>query len=159
MQNRQSNSIYLIPTSSNEVENEIDKLKSSKATGPYSIPITISKLLKTYKSLECIFNCSWLTRVVPNKFKIASVIPIFKKGSHMIVNNYHLISLLSIFNQLLEKTVSKRLTSFINNHNTLYSKQFGFRSQHSTIQAVLSKVLRIENIHVGYFWTCQKLLT
>ena len=79
MQNRQSNSIYLSPTSSNEIENEIDKLKSSKATGPYSIPITILKLLKIFisKPLECIFNCSLLTGVVPNKFKIVSVIPIF----------------------------------------------------------------------------------
>ena len=99
-----------------------------------------------YKPLECIFNCSWLTRVVPNKFKIASVVPIFKKGSHMIVNNYHLISLLSIFNQLLEKIVSKRLTFFINNHNILYSKQFGFRSQHSTIQAVLSIIDKIQGV-------------
>ena len=41
MQNRQSNSIYLNLTSSNEAENEIDELKSSKATGPYSIPIRI----------------------------------------------------------------------------------------------------------------------
>ena len=72
MQNRQSNSIYLSLTSSNEIENEIDKLKSSKATGPYSIPITILKLLKTFisKPLECIFNCSLLTGVVPNKINL-----------------------------------------------------------------------------------------
>ena len=50
MQNRQSNSIYLSPTSSNEIENEIDKLKSSKATGPYSIPTKIWKLLKAFIS-------------------------------------------------------------------------------------------------------------
>ena len=50
---------------------EIDKLKSSKATGPYSIPITILKLLKTFisKPLECIFSCS-LLGVVPNKLKL-----------------------------------------------------------------------------------------
>ena len=130
MQNRQSNSIYLSPTSSNEIENEIDKLKSLKATGPYSIPITILKLLKTFISIPLEMYIyiylnvffSLLTGVVPNKFKIASVIPIFKKASHMIVNNYRPISLLSIFNQLLEKIVSKKLTSFIINHNILYSK-------------------------------------
>ena len=48
MQNRQSNSIYLSPTSSNEIEKESDKLNSSKATGHYSIRITILKLLKTF---------------------------------------------------------------------------------------------------------------
>ena len=62
----------------------------------------------------------------------------------MIVNNYRPISLLSIFNQLLEKIISKRLTSFINNHNILYSKQFSFRSQHSTTQAVLSIIHKIQ---------------
>ena len=62
----------------------------------------------------------------------------------MIVNNYRPISLLSIFNQLLEKIISKRLTSFINNHNILYSKQFSFRSQHSTLQAVLSIIHKIQ---------------
>ena len=51
---------------------------------------------------------------------------------------------MSIFNQLQEKMVSKRLTSFINNHNILYSKQFGFRSQHSTIQAALSIIDKIQ---------------
>ena len=109
-------------------------------------PITILKLLKTFisKPLECIFNCSLSTEVVPNKFEITSVIPFFKNGSHMIVNNYRPISLLSIFNQLLEKIISKRLTSFINNHNILYSKQFSFRSQHSTTQAVLSIIHKIQ---------------
>ena len=62
----------------------------------------------------------------------------------MIVNNYCPISLLSMFNQLLEKIISKRLTSFINNHNILYSKQFSFRSQHSTLQAVLSIIHKIQ---------------
>ena len=62
----------------------------------------------------------------------------------MIVNNYRPISLLSVFNQLLEQIVSKRLTSFFDNHNILYSKQFGFRSQHSAIQAVLSVVDEIQ---------------
>ena len=114
------------------------------------------KLLKTFisKPLECIFNCSMSTGVVPNKFKIASVIPVFKKGSHIIVNNYCLISLLSIFNQLLEKIVSKRLTSFINNHNILCSKQFGFRSHHSTIQAVLSIIDKIQEAIEDRKYSC-----
>ena len=44
-----------------------------KATGPYSIPSNILKLLKTVisKPLETIFNVSFATGVSPDKFKIA----------------------------------------------------------------------------------------
>ena len=105
MPSRQLNSLYLNPTTSNEIEEEINKLNSSKSTGPNSIPIKILKVLKEFisKPLETIFNCSLFTGVVPDQLKIASVIPIHKKGSQMIVNNYRPISLLYIFNQLLEK--------------------------------------------------------
>jgi retron-type reverse transcriptase len=84
------------------------------------------------------------TGVVPDKFKVASVIPIYKKGSHIILTNYRPISLLSIFNQLLEKIIYKRLISFIEKHNILYKKQFGFRSKHSTIQAILSTIDKVQ---------------
>ena len=126
---QQSNSFFLNATSPKEIENEINMLKSSKSTGPNSIPISILKLLVTVisKPLECIFNCSLSTGVVPDKFKVASVIPIYKKGS---------ISLLSIFNQILEKIIYKCLISFIEKHNILYKNQFGFHSKHSTIQAI-----------------------
>ena len=76
--------------------------------------------------------------VVPDKFKIDSVIPIYKKSSHNNLGNYRPISLLSIFNILLEKLMAKRLTNFIEKHELIYSKQFGFRRNHSTVQAVLS---------------------
>jgi retron-type reverse transcriptase len=84
------------------------------------------------------------TGVVPDKFKVASVIPIYKKGSHIILTNYRPISLLSIFNQLLEKIIYKRLISFIEKHNILYKNQFGFRSKHSTIQAILSTIDKVQ---------------
>ena len=88
--------------------------------------------------------CSLSTGVVPDKFKVASVIPIYKKGSHIILTNYRPISLLSIFNQLLEKIIYKRLISFIEKHNILYKNQFGFRSKHSTIQAILSTIDKVQ---------------
>jgi hypothetical protein len=63
---------------------------------------------------------------------------LYKKGSHIILTNYRLISLLSIFNQLLEKIKYKCQISFIEKHNILYKKQFGFCPNQSKIQAVLS---------------------
>jgi hypothetical protein len=43
---QQSQSVFLIPTTPDEIEREIDGLNASKATGPYSIPIRLLKILK-----------------------------------------------------------------------------------------------------------------
>ena len=44
------NSFFISPTTAEKIESEINKLKSSKATGPFSIPATILKILKTVVS-------------------------------------------------------------------------------------------------------------
>ena len=53
-----------------------------KACGPFSIPTKLLKLLKCFlsKPLETIFNVSFTTGMVPDDFKVAKVIPIYKKG-------------------------------------------------------------------------------
>jgi hypothetical protein len=66
---------------------------------------------------------------VPDKLKIAKVIPLFKKGDRCLLENYRPISLLSIFNKLLEKVVYKRVYNFLNKNEVLYKYQFGFRKK------------------------------
>jgi hypothetical protein len=63
--------------------------------------------------LEHIFNMSILTGVVPSDLKIAKVIPIFKKGDKSECCNYRPISLLNVFNKILEKLVYNRVVSFL----------------------------------------------
>ena len=60
-----------------------------------------------------------------------------KKGSTCVVSNYRPISLLSIFNKLIEKLMYNRIISFLDKFSILHNNQFGFRSQHSTTQALL----------------------
>ena len=85
----------------------ISNLKIGKVVGPSSVPLSILKILKGAPSepLQIIFNASFLTGIVPERFKLARVLPVFKKGSQASLNNYRPISLLSIFNKLLEKMV------------------------------------------------------
>ena len=125
-----------------------------KATGPYSIPSNLLKLLKSVisKPLEIIFNASFARGIVPNKFKIARVLPIFKNGIQTNMSNYRPISLLSVFNRILEKIMYNRLSNFIEKMNIIYAKRFGFRSHHSTEHAILSIVDKIhEGIEKGMF--------
>ena len=89
------------------------------------MPVKILKLIKEHISipLETIFNCSISTITLPDKFKTASVIPVHKQGSQLILNNYQPISLLSIFNRTLERLVCRQVKGFITKHNLLYEKQ------------------------------------
>lgn len=46
--------------------------------------------------------------------------------------------MLSVFDKILEKLMYKRLISYIENKIIIFENQFGFRSNHSTIQAIPS---------------------
>jgi hypothetical protein len=80
------------------------------------------------------------TGKVPDKMKIAKVIPIFKSGNVNDINNYRPISLLCTFSKILEKIVANRLTSYLNDNNLICDNQFGFRSKHSTVHPMLDLV-------------------
>ena len=116
------NSFYLFPTWSGEIETEINNLKSGKSSGPSSIPVNILKLTQhvVSKPLEIIFSASFASGVVPNDFKLANVIPVFKKGSQYSLCNYRPISLLSVFNKLLEKLIYNRLINFIDKNSIFF---------------------------------------
>ena len=146
MINSSSDSFFLSPTTVTEIENEISYLNNSKSTGPFSIPTPILKLVKNVLSgpLAIIINASFATGIVPKKMKIAKVIPVFKKGSSTQLTNYRPISLLSVFNKILEKLMHKRLYSYINEKQILYSKQFGFRASYSTSHALISIIDKIQ---------------
>ena len=79
-----------------------------------------------------------------DQFKIANVIPVHQKDFITCINNYCPISLLSIFNKILEKLMLKRLSCFIEKHNILYDRQFGFREKHSTSHSTLLIADRIQ---------------
>ena len=88
---------------------------------------------------------------MPDKLKIAKVIPIQKKKEKDIPGNYRPISLLSSINKILEKVICKRLTQFLDTHRIIFKYQFGFRKNHSTIQAVIEIADNIiEYIENGY---------
>ena len=69
-------------------------------------------------------------------------------------NNYCPISLLSIFSKILEKYVFNRLSPLIEKYSILYNKQFGFRTKHSTLHAVLSITDEIQTAIENGYYSC-----
>jgi hypothetical protein len=87
-----------------------------------------------------IFNRSLITGIVPDKMKIAKIVPIFKSGNVNDINNYRPISLLCSFSKILEKIVANRLTKYLNTHELISPNQFGFRSKHATVHPMFNLV-------------------
>ena len=86
--------------------------------------------------IALIINMSLDQSIVPDAMELAKVIPIFKAKSKESFNNYRPISLLSNISKVLEKVVHKRLYSFLTHCDILCDKQYGFRPNRSTIDAV-----------------------
>ena len=91
------NSFFQSSTDKNEIISIISVLDSQKASGPNSIPIKISKLMKNDKSdqLAVSFNLSFSCGSFPTILKTRKVTPVYKKDSKLKCSNYRSISLLS----------------------------------------------------------------
>ena len=140
LKNRSDDSFFLSPTDKYEIINIISSLDPIKSTGPNSIPTKILKLLKNDISaqLSDIFNVSFSTGVFPTMLKIAKVVPIHKKQSKLAYSNYRPISLLSNLEKILEKLMYSRIFKFLNDSNSIYSLQFGFRQKYSAAHGLIS---------------------
>ena len=137
--NPNNRSLFLKPTTTTEIGNIILSLNENKATGPASIPTTILQIIAPSISsmLSKTINLCFQTGTFPNCLKISNIIPIHKKDSKLIIENYRPISLLSNISKIFEKTIHKRLYNFIEDSNCLYNLQFGFRTNHNTNHALI----------------------
>lgn len=139
------NSFMLFLSDHNEVKEVIMSLRPKLSSGFDSIS---PKLLKeTHEGVVApllhIINLSLATGIVPDKTKIAKVVPIHKSGSKSMINNYRPVSLLPTFSKILEKIVYKRLYSYFITNNILTESQYGFRKSRSTNLALLELQNRI----------------
>ena len=127
-------SFFLSPTDTTEVECIIAKFKNGKALGPCSIPCNLLKLLSPNISyaLVTLINESFTTGIFPDKYTVAKVIALHKKGASDNPSNYTPISLLSIFSKIFEKIMYERLHKFLEVNEILHLLQFGFRKNHPT---------------------------
>ena len=144
------NSMIMIPTSQDEIKQQITKLSNKSSSGYDRISNKLLKLLSSSIAylLSIIFNQSISDGIFPDKMKLAEVIPLYKgKDSDQIIN-YRPISLLITMSKVIKKLVYQRTTKFIEKHELLYNSQYGFRSKRScehAIQELVGNVLDSKN--------------
>ena len=95
--------------------------------------------------LTHIINLSMQNGTVPEKMKIAKIIPIYKSGEKDLFNNYRPISLLPALSKIMEKIVANRLVNYFNRYDLFYKHQYGFRKKHSTIHPIIHFLNHIAN--------------
>ena len=73
------------------------------------------------------FNCSLVSGIFPNKWKVAKILPLFKGGDRENVNNYRPVLLLPLPGKMFEKMVHKRISLFWDDNKFLSKNQGGFQ--------------------------------
>lgn len=132
------NTFVLLPTDEFEIETLIDNLRGDCATGIDGIPSEVIKKSKCAltRPITFICNLAFTTGVFPDAFKLAQVLPVYKKGDRGCVDNYRPISILSSLSKILERLLNSRLNKYLEKNNLLSNAQYGFRSGISTNDAV-----------------------
>ena len=148
------------PTDEKEIEQKIKVMKDKKNLGPNSIR---TKSLKVHsktlsKPLAELINLLLNQGKFPAILKIATVIPIHKRGDKSECDNYRPISLISKISKLIEKTVHERLYSFLEKEQILFERQFGFRNNRSTTDALIDITERIGNACDKDLYACGAFL-
>ena len=159
-----ADSLFFSPITNSDVLKVVLTLDINKSAGydGFDTKVVISSIDSIVSPLCNIFNASIEKGIFPSALKIAKVLPIFKNGNKALLNNYRPVSILSIFSKMLEKIIYDKLISFIQKHNILYRRQFGFRKGFSTSHAIidfvdkLAKAFEDKLIVVGIFLDLSK---
>ena len=101
------NSLFLAPTSTQEILKIVSKLPSKNSSGHDNISNLLLKeiIAPLSPALVEVFNKSLSKGEFPTVMKLAEVVPLYKGKEHYIETNYRPISLLTTISKILEKIV------------------------------------------------------
>ena len=122
-----------ITVSVNGVRKLLRGLNIHKATGPDHIP---TRLLHDFAdelapTLTHIFQKSLDSGAIPDDWREAAIVPIFKKGDRHQASNYRPVSLTSVSCKVLEHVIHSQIMDHYDRLGILTDKQHGFRSRRS----------------------------
>ena len=124
-----------------ETRKAIQHLSSGKAPGTDAIPAEVYKAggLPMSEKLTELFQCMWRKEAIPQDFKDASIIHLYKrKGNPQVCDNHRGISLLSIAGKILAKILLNRLNAHLDQAGLIPESQCGFRKDRGTIDIIFT---------------------
>ena len=116
------------------VHRELKKIQPSKATGSDMSPGRVLKecCRELSEPVARLFTNSFRQGCQPDSWKIASVVPVFKKKPKSRVRKYRPISLLPILSKVTETVINRAVTNFLEKNSILSNNKYGFRRSMST---------------------------
>ena len=111
----------------------LNNLHPAKASGPDNIsPQILKELAAEISPILCgIFKKSLESGVVPNDWKNANIVPVFKKGQRNDKRNYRPISLTCIASKVMEHIICSNIMNHAEVNSILHPNQHGFRTGRS----------------------------
>ena len=129
----------------NELLRAIKVAKSDKAPGEDTIPYELIKELgpKARKFFLHLFNEIWRGKPIPQRWRIAVILPLLKDGKDPASpSSYRPISLTDCFGKLLERVIADRLAAYMEENHLFNESQAGFRKERCTTDQIIKLVQR-----------------
>ena len=124
------------------VEKKLGELNPSKAQGPDKVPARVLKELRKElsKPLTILFNKSLDEGRIPQEWKKAEVIAIFKKGCKNDPGNYRPVSLTCIVCKVLEALIRDVMVGYFKEYKLYSEAQHGFRQKRSCMTQLIEVI-------------------
>lgn len=122
-----------------ELKEAIDKLNKGKACGE---DLIMNEMLKASfvtleKPLLILFNTCLSTGIYPDAWCTGHIVPIYKSGCKMKVNNYRPITISSCLGKTFSSIVNSRICNFLEDKDIISNTQIGFKKGHRTADHIL----------------------
>ena len=139
MPNRTTEVLENVEFTTEDIRTLLSTLDINKSPGPDGIHSRVLKELhnELAEPLQIIFNKLMKEGRIPDVWKKAHVVPLFKKGKRSDPSNYRPVSLTSLVCKIMEKIVKKALIAHLEKNNLLTDNQHGFRSGRSCVTQLL----------------------
>ena len=129
------------------------KLKNCEGFDRIPVRYLIDGIIQITPVLSHLFNLIYLTKQIPDQWRISKVIPILKKGNPHQIENYRPISNLCSTSKIFEKLILIRLLQIeeISKISLTGTPQHGFKKNHGTstlgltVQSLISHALDENN--------------
>ncbi|CAM5078437.1 unnamed protein product [Natator depressus] len=122
------------------VRDYLEKLDEHKCMGPDALHPRLLKELADViaEPLAIIFENSWRSGEVPDDWKKANVVPIFKKGKKDAPGNYRPASLTSVPGKIMEQVLKESILKHLEERKVIRNSQHGFTKGKSCLTNLIA---------------------